>query len=158
MRTITTEQFLDFTYDWMCANLSGIESSWPQKGGWEGSAQVQIANDLMSALPLLRVERERPVYIEPRNTVDLVVNDPADGAENLLLVEMKCQSLHNAADFVGGLAHDVYRLDHELAEPYRPAHRLVIGFYFTDHFALPAGWTERPHPGNRIGLCHLLLS
>lgn len=64
MPMITTDQFLDLTYKWMCANLQDIESSWPQAGGWEAWAQVQITSDLKSAFPLLRVEHEGRVYRE----------------------------------------------------------------------------------------------
>lgn len=156
MANISVDQFLAAVYDWMSTHVEAIEANWPQAGGWEAWAQSEIVRYLGHIHPLVIAQREHNVFADPAQRADFLINAPEHFAENIV-VEMKCQSLSNAQNFVNGLANDVYKLDHGLDASYSVSRKLVIGFFFTDHFKLPPGWVQRIEPTNRIGLCHIVL-
>ena len=154
---VTADQFLKIAYDWMCANVAAIEGQWPQKGGWEKWAQGEIIRAINAVDPTAMAQAEQHVYMNPAKSIDFMLNNPETSIADVVLCELKCQSLLNASNFVSGLREDVYYIDHDMKPPFGMASRIVLGFYFTEHFTLPSGFefTAQTDPTNSVGMCYI---
>ncbi|KAJ3282211.1 hypothetical protein HK104_011040 [Borealophlyctis nickersoniae] len=102
-----------------------------KKGGWEGWAQVELANRFTKKFPHTHTFREERVYADPniKRKADLFLQN---GNEKQI-IELKCESLFK--DDTGGyrafydnLLQDMIKIkDSKLQSKYRPARIWAIG-------------------------------
>jgi hypothetical protein len=157
---LSPRDFLGFVQGWADANVARIRTVWPLSGGWEAWAQAEIAASINAAAPDAWIQREPRVY--PDNTrADFLVNNPTvDLPADEIVVEMKCESLRNWDAFVDGLRYDVYKLQGDLGMGLNPAHRMVLGIFFSPEsqaeLAQLAGFTITYTPDREVGIASMV--
>jgi hypothetical protein len=88
---------------------------WPVKGGWEGWVQVDLISYFIALDGTNDIQREKSIYTNTRERVDLLLNDDAEIAlvpdVDKIPVEMKADSLRNHASFRKGVIEDLDQLE-----------------------------------------------
>ena len=157
---LSTRDFLTLVQGWANANVNRISTVWPLNGGWEAWAQAEIAACVNASAPEAWIMREPRAY--PDNTrADFLVNDPfLNAPADEIVVEMKCESLQNWDGFVNGLRYDAYKLHGDLGMGLNPAHRMVLGIFFSPEseaqLAQLAGFTLTYTAGQEIGIASMV--
>lgn len=125
---MTDSEFLDFVYKWASGNLANLGRVWPLEGGWEAWAQAEIAAYINGVDPTYSVEREALAYGDGRRA-DLLLNKGASlQSQDWIVVELKCQSIPSARNFVSGLNSDYYKLQ-EVSPTYTKSQKLTLGIF-----------------------------
>lgn len=125
---------------------------WPQKGGWEAWAQAQILSEVLRIDSRYEILREQHVYESPRKAADFLLNGSSP-VPQMTIVELKCQSLENHAQFSAGLANDARKLVYELSPAFHGATLLILGIYFTGHGTIPAFFDSEVLGDGEVGIC-----
>lgn len=110
MSQLSYDGFLAKTRAWAGSRNTSFQYYWPVKGGWEGWIQVDLTANILSHESTIDILREQPVFENPRQLVDLLLNAEAPAAQ--VLVEIKAQSFQNHANFVPGVQEDIEKLSH----------------------------------------------
>ncbi|MDG9670896.1 hypothetical protein ONV78_24365 [Hahella sp. CR1] len=164
MPAITEKQIFGWAQGWAKNKGEEIVRNFMQKGGWEGWAQVELAN-VFQTLPgdgVVNVEREVHAYQNARQAVDIKITDV--NQQKSFLVELKCESLFASADsatqqagnkFYLNFQDDIQKLRLRTKQQSQP---LALMFIISDEarretdsffgdsvqredFSLPDGWT-----------------
>lgn len=144
---INTKNFLANTLEWKKLRHDQFQYNWPLKGGWEGWIQVELMAYFLRMNGTQNILREQPIYINPQNRVDLLVN--ADEAFNMRIpVEIKAQSFNNASEFVPGVQNDLTKVSENRQPSYTQCECIVMGMCF-DNSAIKALLDIR-HDGHKI--------
>ncbi|WDK20912.1 hypothetical protein CGRA01v4_12201 [Colletotrichum graminicola] len=109
-----------------------ISNGYFEKGGWEGWAQVEIANVIKAKYSGLGVTREDGVYEGSLARSDLVLVNEASGVRNV--IELKCQrgsASTNSKWIVQQVIDDAGKLQRTLKPEFRPAKCFAVGIAVT---------------------------
>lgn len=109
-----------------------ISNAYFEKGGWEGWAQVEIANIIKAKYPGLSVTREDGVYDGSIARSDLVLVNETTGVRNV--IELKCQrgsAKDNPKWIVQQVIDDARKLQKTLKPQFRPAKCFAVGIAIT---------------------------
>ncbi|KDN67625.1 hypothetical protein CSUB01_10831 [Colletotrichum sublineola] len=109
-----------------------IANAYSEKGGWEGWAQVEIANVIKANYEGLSVTREDGVYDGSIARSDLVLVNEASGVRNV--IELKCQrgsARTNSKWIVQQVLDDAGKLQRTLKPEFRPAKCFAVGIAIT---------------------------
>lgn len=167
---LSPDKFISYAYDWMNQHAAdGIASAWPQAGGWEGWAQVDLASYILKQDSTIDLQRESvDVYASnpdekeskkpPRPDYVLNLrNVSASQGSQVLVVELKCQSFGNYSNFVKGLEIDASKLEGGLNADFKKMkpQRISLGFFFTkEKTGLPKGYETMLDSKGNHGLCY----
>ncbi|KAK7446507.1 hypothetical protein CaCOL14_010916 [Colletotrichum acutatum] len=107
-----------------------IRNAYSEKGGWEGWAQVEIANFIKSGYTSLRVTREDGVYDGNTQRSDLILQN---GSGIRTIIELKCErgSAPNSRWIVDEVIKDAEKLQGTLKTKFRPAICFAVGIAVT---------------------------
>jgi hypothetical protein len=131
--------------NWVRSNIDHISRAYWQKGGWEGWAQVSLAlyleDHAPSSLPnvllttdgtqanpiqIAHVLREVDVYEGSAQRADIIV--PRLQPAECIIIELKCESMHNPVGFRQGLFEDVEKVRTSAISRFKkPAVVYVVG-------------------------------
>jgi hypothetical protein len=129
MTIITSEEFLKHVGAWIKDNKERMHRIWPLKGGWEAWAQAEICAHIFSDQPLSDVLREQPIY-SGNMQVDFLVNSGTKKvAQDVLAVELKCESLGNHQNFLEGFRADQGKLSQSMSKDFEKCTRLCMGIF-----------------------------
>ncbi|MGB1586890.1 MAG: hypothetical protein ACPHID_07595 [Thermoplasmatota archaeon] len=138
---LSVDDVIELTDQWRQKRSGDIARVWPLNGGWEAWAQAEIAAWLLYADHANETLREQRVYANDQRA-DLLVNPTSNGAD-MIVIELKCQSLPNWRAFVPGLQEDYNKLRGAMRPAYQDAHRLVLGIGTVPNEPPPAPWHIR---------------
>jgi hypothetical protein len=93
---MTPDEFVHHFKKWVTENAAKIYGNFMQKGGWEGWAQVELMNYL-NAMGGTTIQREIPIYVNPKYSADLIVNFQDPVIEHQICIELKCESVFQSA-------------------------------------------------------------
>ncbi|WP_372784960.1 hypothetical protein [Phenylobacterium sp.] len=128
---LTVQHFRDQVIGWVHENTDRIRVVWPLAGGWEAWAQAEIAGHINRHVAEAFIDREPPVYLDG-SRADLLINNPfQNDASELIVVEMKCESLRNWRAFVDGLRYDAWKLQGAMRMGLGASKKMVIGLFFS---------------------------
>jgi hypothetical protein len=140
---------LGFQY-WSIDQMAKILEIYPQKGGWEGWAQVELALGFTQYYADLNTEREVQVYVGNKRRADLVFTSKSDPrGEIKQIIELKVETSYgdaaSAGSFVTNLTTDLDKItDNGVRPEYLPALVIATGCTFVkavNEYALnPANW------------------
>lgn len=128
----------DILYTWIEKDsrvAQTISNAYSGNGGWEGWAQVEIANIIQSKpkyAQKLTISREDGVYDGSQKRSDLVLVDNATGHKTV--IELKCQRGTAANDpkwIVKEVISDANKLHQSLKAQFRPARCFAVGIAVT---------------------------
>jgi len=150
MTELTCDQFIEYVARWIEVDEANISRVWPTKGGWEGWAQVEICSRIVATDSRYQIEREQHPYGASRKASDFFLNVNCPVSQQVI-IELKCQSFQNYANFGAGLQADVEKLTNEVDPQYRGATLLAMGIYFLD-CPIPDGFQRWVSPTNEVAL------
>lgn len=90
------KQVIGWIEGWILKNQQKVIQAFLEKGGWEGWAQVELAEVLRQLPQGPTVQREHPIYDNSREAVDFYISW-AYNAHPPLCIELKCESLWQSA-------------------------------------------------------------
>ncbi|OBT54824.1 hypothetical protein VE04_05699 [Pseudogymnoascus sp. 24MN13] len=134
----TLDNILAIIGGWAIPMYPTLRQIYPQKGGWEGWMQVNIALGLTQGFPDTKTYREQSVWDGSNERVDLLLL--CDG-EPTQIVELKCESFYQDngsgtfKTFVRAMKKDVAKIvvNGDALNPlYKPALCFVIGLTMVD--------------------------
>lgn len=130
---LTTANFQDAVRAWVRNNSPRIHGVWPLKGGWEAWAQAEICSVINTSQPTSSVLREQAIYTDSGLRVDFLVNEATKTTpDQVIAIEMKCESLENAGQFQDGLRGDALKLETKLVgTAHAQCKRVLLGIFFS---------------------------
>lgn len=158
---LSPKDFIVLVHRWADANVNRIRTVWPLKGGWEAWAQGEIAGFINAEVGEVWMDREAYVYPD-RSRADFLINDPFQNpTENLIVVEMKCESLHNWKHFVQDLKYDAWKLNGEMAMGLDAARKISLGLFFSpdskEKLAMLHGYHIHHTHDREVGIASLII-
>ena len=128
---LSVPNFCELVLAWANENVDRTRLVWPLAGGWEAWAQAEIAGHINMRVAESFVDREPPVYLDG-SRADLLINNPfQNGAADLIVVEIKCESLRNWRSFVDGLRYDAWKLSGAMRMGLGASRKVVLGLFFS---------------------------
>jgi hypothetical protein len=129
---ISYNELLNAIGQWANNKANDFQYYWPLKGGWEGWTQTEIAAFILNVDNTSDVEREQHIYTNNYLSTDLLVNaNITANQQQIIVVEMKCQSLQNFNNFLTGIDADILKLHRANLKPnFQHAQLCVMGIYF----------------------------
>ncbi|KIK66793.1 hypothetical protein GYMLUDRAFT_82161 [Collybiopsis luxurians FD-317 M1] len=129
--------------EWATANGAKLEEAYKLKGGWEGWTQVELALTLKRAYELqfgrdsVTVTREDNVYNNaPNQRSDLLLTTRNGGQIFTNMIELKCESIANAANFVREVSGDCTKVNSGVINAiHRPCKAWVVAFSVSNNMA-----------------------
>jgi hypothetical protein len=126
---------LTWVQNWYTQQRFKILQIYQQKGGWEGWAQVELANGL-STLADCTCQREIMVYANNQKRADLLLTSKIS-TDPRQVMELKCESLFQDAQgngaYVDKVIEDLDKItDHPVKQELRPARVIALGATFVD--------------------------
>ncbi len=109
MTTMSVDDFVAAARQWAAVRDATFKYYWPVKGGWEGWIQVDLTAFILSHDSTVEILREQPIFVNPRQRVDLLLNADQLPAQQIA-VEIKAQSFQNQDAFVDGVVEDLDKL------------------------------------------------
>lgn len=131
MVAITVDQFIDHVIAWAQDRAVQFKFNWPVKGGWEGWIQVDLTAYLLNIDSAYEILREQPIYADPRQRVDLLLN-ASMGGDCVIPVEIKAESFENRmGPFISGTKNDIRKLNDDRNTDYSETTCVMISIPFS---------------------------
>lgn len=130
MSDINVQQFVNAVINWAAQRDRQFTYNWPVKGGWEGWVQVDLTAFILAADSTIDILREQPVYANPLQRCDLLLNT-GSAAANQVIVEVKAESFQNVGAFVPGVVDDLDKLENSVAAHYAGTSRVMLALAFS---------------------------
>lgn len=132
---LTIDQFFGYVFAWADTNVPNIRRVWPLQGGWEAWAQAEIAGYINEIDASTSIIREARVYNEGRRADFLLNQATTNQYSQQVVVEMKCESLHNQGAFISGVNKDVAKVQTKLQAPFNQCQKVTLAIFFSQEAA-----------------------
>ncbi|KAK0729465.1 hypothetical protein B0H67DRAFT_558879 [Lasiosphaeris hirsuta] len=135
--SLVNDPCIQFIKNWIEHNIDRVECAYNLKGGWEGWAQVELAAAMRDQYQAYqpRVEREMEIQPASHQRCDIVfriAQQPGILKSGCSFIELKCESVRNAAEFVRGMEED----RDKITAAHRSAGRLLIWGEETEFYSV----------------------
>ena len=128
---LTPDQFLAFVLQWAQQNAPGIRRVWSLIGDWEAWAQAEIAAHILQIDVSTSILREAEVYSNLRRASFLLNFGATHQPQELVVVEMRCETLTNSSAFIAGINKGFAGLQNGLIAPFTFCQKLALGIFFS---------------------------
>jgi hypothetical protein len=139
---INEKQIGSWAEDFLEKSKDGYVPAMLQKGGLEGWVQVELARQFQSLPGCINVQREQPIYVDPKMAVDFQIDyRQPDHTVGYTFVELKCESLFQSAELGRVtidhtqhrlLAEDYEKLKYSRRQPFDNCCGCVLAIVFSD--------------------------